>query len=127
MSNRILIIDDDSDFKEAITTLLEVKGYSVITADNGKEGIKIARQEKPGLILLDVVMSYRTEGLDIARELSGDTEAGSIPVILTTGIRREMNLSFSLEPDENTLPVKAVLEKPIKPETLLKEIGKHIK
>ena len=127
MSNRILIIDDDTDFKEAITTLLEVKGYSVITADSGKEGIKRARQDKPGLILLDVVMSYRTEGLDIARELSGDTEAGDIPVILTTGIRREMNLSFSLEPDDKTLPVKAVLEKPIKPETLLKEISKHIK
>jgi CheY-like chemotaxis protein len=127
MAGRILIIDDDPDFKEAMATLLEAKGYEVVQASNGEEGFKKAKGEMPGIILLDVMMTHKTEGFDIARRLHDDAKTKGIPVIMTTGIRKDMNLSFGFEPDEDWLPVKGVLEKPVKPEALLSEVAKHIK
>ncbi|MBN1411265.1 MAG: response regulator [Spirochaetales bacterium] len=123
MGKKILIIDDDPDYIEAIESLLEAKGYSVESADNGRDGMQKAISEKPDLILLDVMMTEITEGFDLARKLKADSATGRIPVILITGIRREMHLPFGIEPDDQWLPVKAVLEKPIHPDTLLKKIS----
>ncbi len=127
MAGKILIIDDDPDFREAMATLLEAKGYAVIQAPNGEEGFKKAKEEAPGLILLDVMMTHKTEGFDVARKIRDDAATKDIPVILTTGIRKDMNLSFGFEPDSDYLPVKAVIEKPVKPDKLLAEVQKHIK
>jgi response regulator RpfG family c-di-GMP phosphodiesterase len=63
----------------------------------------------------------------VARSLNKEEKTKGIPIILVTGIRHEMNLPFGFEPDEDWLPVKAVLEKPIKPEVLLKTVEDHIK
>jgi CheY-like chemotaxis protein len=122
MEKKVLVIDDDADFREATTTLLEAKGYSVITAENGQIGFDEAKSKLPAVILLDVMMTHKSEGFDIARSLQKDTKTAKIPIILVTGIRKEMNLPFGFEPDNNWLPVKTVLEKPIKPDQLLKAI-----
>lgn len=127
MGNKILTIDDDPSFVEAITTLLEAKDYQVVSADNGEDGFKMAKSENPDLILLDVMMTHKTEGFDIARNLKSDKETKDIPVVMITGIRREMNLPFGFEPDEDWLPVKVLLEKPIKPEVLLKTVAENIR
>lgn len=126
MAKKILVIDDDADFKEAIETLLEAKGYEVVTASDGKEGFKKAKEMAPQLIMLDVMMTHKTEGFDIALNLKNEASTKAIPVIMVTGIRREMSLPFGFEPDENWLPVKQVLEKPVKPEVLLKAVAEHI-
>lgn len=127
MSNKILIIDDDADYVDAMSTLLTAKNYDVISAPNGEEGFKKAKKEAPNLILLDVMMTHKSEGFDIARNLKGDEATKGIPVIMITGIRKEMNLPFGFEPDSDWLPVKTVLEKPIKPDTLLKAVEENIK
>jgi two-component system, OmpR family, alkaline phosphatase synthesis response regulator PhoP len=127
MGNKILTIDDDPSFVEAITTLLEAKDYQVVSADNGEDGFKVAKSENPDLILLDVMMTHKTEGFDIARNLKADKDTKDIPVVMITGIRREMNLPFGFEPDEDWLPVKVLLEKPIKPEVLLKTVEENIR
>jgi two-component system alkaline phosphatase synthesis response regulator PhoP len=127
MGNKILTIDDDPSFVEAITTLLEAKDYQVVSADNGEDGFKMAKSENPDLILLDVMMTHKTEGFDIARNLKADKDTKEIPVVMITGIRREMNLPFGFEPDEDWLPVKVLLEKPIKPEVLLKTVEENIR
>ena len=123
MSKRILIVDDDADFAEAIKTLLEAKGYEVDTAPNGAEGFRKAKAEKPDLMFLDVMMAHKSEGFDIARSMKNDPSTTAIPVVMVTGIRKEMNLPFGFEPDAQWLPVKALLEKPVKPEMLLKTIA----
>lgn len=127
MSNKILIIDDDSDFVEAMSALLEAKDYDVVSASNGKDGFLKAKKESPDLILLDVMMTSKTEGFDVAREFKGDEATKDIPVVMVTGIRKDMNIPFGFEPDETWLPVKAVLEKPVKPEVLLKIVGENIR
>lgn len=127
MSKKVLIIDDDPDFVEAMTMLLETKGYDVISAHAGAEGFNKAKTESPGLILLDVMMAGKTEGFELSRELKKEAATKDIPVVLVSGIRKEMNLPFKFEPDEEMLPVKAFLEKPVKPEVLLRTVEENIK
>lgn len=125
--SKVLIIDDDPDLVDAMSNLLEAKGYEVNHAPDGEEGLEKAKNDPPDIILLDVMMTRKTEGFDVARSLNKEEKTKGIPIILVTGIRHEMNLPFGFEPDEDWLPVKAVLEKPIKPEVLLKTVEDHIK
>ncbi|MFH1645440.1 MAG: response regulator [Candidatus Omnitrophota bacterium] len=127
MGKRILVVDDDLDFQEATSALLEAKGYEVILAASGEECIKKAKEYNPSLILLDVMMADKTEGFQTARKIQEDEAIKDTPVLITTAIGREMNLPFKFEADEAWLPVKGVLEKPIKPELLLSEVDKWIK
>jgi len=126
MPGKVLIVDDDPEIVEAMTNLLDAKGYSVVSATNGKEGLEAAKKEKPGIILLDVMMTTKSEGFDVARGLNKDESLRNIPVVIVTGVRREMNLPFGFEPDPDWLPVKAVLEKPVKPDQLLKVVEDNI-
>ncbi len=121
-AKKILLIDDDVDLVEANTLLLESKGYTVVSAHDGDSGIQKAKEEIPDLILLDVMMTHDTEGFDVSRRLKDVPELKDTVVILLTGIKRALNLPFAFEPDSGWLPVKAVLEKPIPPEKLLKAV-----
>jgi CheY-like chemotaxis protein len=119
---KILVVDDDADFIEATSTLLDAKGYQVVSASNGEEGYQKAKREKPDCMLLDIMMAHDSEGFDTARKLKEDPATKNISVIIITGIKKAKNLPFSFEPDEDWLPVKAVLEKPVKPDMLLKHV-----
>jgi CheY-like chemotaxis protein len=127
MSKKVLMIDDDPEFVDAISNLLDAKGYEVHTASNGKDGVAKAKAENPDIILLDVMMTTKNEGFNVARELHEDQNLSQTPIIIMTGIRREMNLPFGFEPDETWLPVKTVLEKPVKPEVLLSAVSENIR
>ncbi|MGE5295544.1 MAG: response regulator [Solirubrobacterales bacterium] len=127
MSKKVLMIDDDPEFVDAISNLLDAKGYEVHTASNGKDGVAKAKAENPDIILLDVMMTTKNEGFNVARELHEDQKLAQTPIIIMTGIRREMNLPFGFEPDETWLPVKKVLEKPVKPEVLLSAVSENIR
>ena len=127
MAKKVLMIDDDPEFIEAITNVLDAKGYEIVSASNGKDGVEKAKAENPDIILLDVMMTTESEGFDVAREMHKDESAKNIPVIILTGIRKAMSLPFGFEPDETWLPVKQVLEKPVKPEVLLKAIEENIR
>ena len=118
MAKIILMIDDDPEFVDATSNLLDAKGYEVVSAPNGKEGLEKAQKNKPNLILLDVMMTTKSEGFDVAREMHKDKSLRNTPVIMITGVRKEMNLPFGFEPDETWLPVERVLEKPVKPYAL---------
>jgi two-component system, OmpR family, alkaline phosphatase synthesis response regulator PhoP len=119
---RILIVDDDEDFIESITAVLEGEGYKVSAAHNGSDGFDKAKKEKPDLMILDVMMTNDSEGFEVARKLHEDAETKNLPVVMITGIRKAKGLPFAFEPDEDWLPVNAVLEKPVKPEILLKKV-----
>lgn len=127
MAKKVLVIDDDSDFVESVLNLLEARGYAVASASNGKEGVQTAKSEKPDLILLDVMMTTKDEGFNVARELHSIEGLSKTPVIMVTGVRKEMNLPFGFEPDETWLPVRQILEKPVKPEVLLNAVADALK
>lgn len=121
-SKKVLVVDDDAEFVSAVAQTLQAKGYVVACASDGEEGLKKAKSEEVDLILLDVMMTRKTEGFDVARQLKKCSETRKIPVIILTGIRKEFNLPFGFEASEEWLPVKIVLEKPVKPDDLLKAI-----
>lgn len=127
MAKKVLVIDDDSDFVESILNLLEARGYAVASASNGKEGVQKAKTEKPDVVLLDVMMTTKDEGFNVARELHAIEGLAGTPVIMVTGVRKEMNLPFGFEPDETWLPVRQILEKPVKPEVLLNAVADALK
>jgi len=125
--SRILLVDDDTDFTQAMSTLLRAKGHEVSTAVNGAEGYEKAVAEKPELMLLDVMMTTENEGFDVARKLHENPATNSIPVVIISGIRKTKNLPFAYEPDDDWLPVKAVLDKPITPDLLLRTVDNALR
>jgi len=126
MAKKILIVDDNQDFVESNKDLLEAHGYQVSVAYDGQSGLEKAKQERPDLMLLDVMMAHDTEGFEISRKIPEQPELRNMKVVLVTGIRKDKNLAYAFEPDETWLPVDKVLEKPVPPEKLLEEVRKSI-
>ena len=118
----ILVVDDDPDFVDSTRALLEAHGYSVVSAHNGRDARTAAERHKPDLMLLDVMMTHDTEGFETVGLLKKDAGTRNIPIIIISGIRKAKTLPFRYEPDEDWLPVQAVLEKPVVPESLLKAV-----
>ena len=80
----ILIVEDEPDILEYISTFLEDSGYSTITAANGQEALQKARAEKPDLICLDIMMPKQS-GTDFYRKLHKDEELSKIPIVVVSG------------------------------------------
>ncbi len=117
----ILIVDDDPDFVEATKLVLESKPYKVITAANGNEGLIKAKQEKPDLIILDIIMPVK-DGFSAAEEFNKDPELEKIPILMLTSFSEkvgETNLSIS---QGLTLDAEDYVNKPVSPEELLKRV-----
>jgi len=122
---KVLLVDDDVDLVEATKIVLESNGYEVVCAYNGKEGKDKAKAEKPNVIILDVMMTHKTEGFDTARELREDGETKDIPIIMLTAVNQEVPWKF--EADSVWLPVDKFVEKPVEPDQLLNLIGGVVK
>jgi len=122
MKNTILLIDDDQDFVEATALLLESSGYEVFRASNGQEGFQKAKEHSPDMIFLDMMMTCKTEGSEIAWALSSDAATKDIPLVVITGAKQELESPFELKPGAKDLPVKMIMEKPVLPEKLLSTV-----
>ena len=81
---KILAVDDEPDGLYALEQLLLLRGYSVVTASSGTETLERARDERPDLILLDVMMP-EPNGYQVAKILKGDPDLRYIPIVLLTG------------------------------------------
>ena len=121
---KILVIDDDRDFIKITRIILQSSGYEVITAANGEEGLKVMRRERPNLVILDVMMAYILEGLDIRRQIAADPNLKDIPVIMSTSLTGE-RVQRDLPSDEY-VPDSAWLHKPIDPDKLLEQVKRMI-
>lgn len=121
---KILLVDDDPDFVSATQTILESKSYQVVIAQEGEEALKKAREEKPDLILLDVIMPVK-DGFTAAEQLKKDPELAKIPVIMLT--------SFATKGQQTSIPrsrgldldTEDYLDKPVTPDQLLKVVAKY--
>jgi DNA-binding response OmpR family regulator len=85
MKNRILVIDDDELYREGICMELDLEGYEVIAASNGKKGFELAKNKLPDLIISDVNMP-EMDGYETIRLLSTDNRTSTIPIIMMTGL-----------------------------------------
>jgi DNA-binding response OmpR family regulator len=80
---KILVVDDERALVSEITLLLETQGWSVICAYDGEEGLNKAINERPDLVLLDIVMP-KLSGYQVCRRMKDDPNAKDIPVIMWT-------------------------------------------
>ena len=121
---RILVCDDDGDYVDIVSALLQNNGYEVDVAYNGEEGLQKVKEVAPDLVILDVMMSTRSEGFNVSRELRNSEQTKSIPIIMVTSVNE--TVPFRFEPDETWLPVDSFLEKPADPKRLLEEVRKKL-
>lgn len=85
-TKKILIVDDDIDVITIVQTILKNEGFTVIAANDKKEGMKKIREEKPDLAILDVMMTTHYEGFELAKEITDDPELKRMPVLMQTSI-----------------------------------------
>jgi two-component system, OmpR family, response regulator SaeR len=118
----ILLVDDDQDLIDLNKTALAKHGHKITSAFSAEEARKTAKDNPPDLAVLDVMMEDKTAGFELARHLH--EQSPNLPMIMLTGIRKEMNLNYSFAPDETWLPVTKFLEKPVNPRVLADEVEK---
>lgn len=125
---KILVVDDDPDILDALTTILEAQGYTVVTAQDGIEALANLKAKKPNLMILDLLMP-RMDGFAVCKELQDPrwAEYRDIPLLVVTSVREEASRRrYELETGLE-LNVDDYIEKPIVPHVLLERVSKLIK
>lgn len=117
---KVLVIDDEPGFVEAVKMRLEAGGYEVIAAYDGKEGVEKARREMPNLILLDLVMP-RVNGFAALSDLKRDIGTSHIPVIVLTA---KTDTEYIM--DAGKLGASDYIVKPASMQHLMGLIRKHL-
>jgi CheY-like chemotaxis protein len=121
---KILVVDDDPDFVLINRMILEAEGYEVLEATNGSDALEIIRQQRPDLVLLDVMMSTTLEGVEVSREIESDPNLKDVPIIMISSIATsEYAADF---PDDERIPIAAWISKPIQPAVLLKTVQRFV-
>ena len=119
---KILVVEDEKNILRVVSYNLEREGYRIVLAKDGEEGLERARKEKPGLILLDLMLP-RMDGLEVCRQLKADPATARIPIIMLTAKTQEADRVVGLEigaddyvpkpfsPRELVARIKAVLRR----------------
>jgi CheY-like chemotaxis protein len=120
----ILIVDDDFDFVEINRLVLERAGYRVTTAPEPQTALKKMAEEKPDLVISDLMMNALDSGFALARSIKGDPRFADIPVILSTSVSSAIGLDFRPRSAEETkqMNVDAYFDKPLIPALLLAKV-----
>ena len=119
-NKKILIIDDDIDFREQAKIVLETKNYEVLEAEDGATGLELIRKRNPDFILLDVMMEEVDTGVKIADEIG---KLSNAPVVILSSFANAAKQIF----DTSAVPVKEYLQKPLKSDQLLALIKRYVK
>lgn len=114
---RILVVDDSPTETEAFRAVLEKNGHEVLNAENGADGVAVARQEQPDLVLMDIVMPG-LNGFQATRQLTRSPETKHIPVIIVTTKDQETDRVWGKRQGAS-----GYLVKPVSESRLLSEIG----
>ncbi len=117
---RVLVADDEPHLLRLVKFRLEREGYEVLTATDGEAALKLAREERSDLCVLDVMMPKRS-GFDVLRELRSDDGFAGMKVIMLTARAqdRDVDVGFSLGADD-------YITKPFSPQELRVRIGAHL-
>ena len=92
---RVLIVDDDPMNRDLLQTLLASQRFVILTAVDGEEGLTVAREQRPDLILLDVMMP-KMDGIEVCRRLRSDPALPFIPIIMVTSKGQETDRIWGL-------------------------------
>ena len=113
----ILLIEDNEEIRENTCELLELKGYEVIFAANGKAGLALAKEKKPNLILCDIMMP-EADGYEVFNELRSDAQTANIPFIFLTASVENKEMAAGL-----AMGAMGYIKKPFEPKELFDTIA----
>lgn len=126
---KILIVDDDPDFIKTTKMILMTDGYEIVTASDGKEGLRVVREAKPDLVMLDIMMESLFEGFSFLGTLRTSPEFEDVkgtPILMVSSVKADTGSRFAFndaedmgdipEPDE-------YMDKPLKPKELLERVA----
>ncbi len=112
---KILLVDDDPDLVEDCRLILEKAGHQVVAAYNVRDGKAALVQQKPDLLILDVMMESPDDGIALAQEVR--REGHRLPILMLTSISKVTGMTFGQ--DREMVPVDAFQEKPVAPKRLM--------
>jgi len=125
---KILVVDDDVDYVESTVAVLEARGYKVIAAYDGKEGLEKAKSEIPQLIIIDLMMNTINEGYDFCLEIRKDKRFKDIPLLMISSAHQnDMFKDLNFVPDDVWFPIDTFLDKPVNADTLLEHVNRLVK
>ena len=116
----ILIVDDSATDQKELKKILEKNGHDVAITDNGEDGVKLSKSEKPDLILMDVVMQG-LNGFQATRQITKNPDTEHIPVILISSKNQETDRQWGMRQG-----ARDYLVKPIGDSELIKTINSYL-
>ena len=128
MAEKILVVDDDPDIRDAAGIILEAQGYEVVTATNGMEGLASLKAENPDLMVLDLLMP-KMDGFAVCKTLQDArwSKYRNIPILVLSSVREEASRRrYELETGLE-LGIDDYVEKPISPKVLLERVNNLLK
>lgn len=130
----VLLVDDDRDLVETLRQALAVRGYRVVAAHSAAEGLRRLEQERPDLLILDVMMESDTAGFEMVYQLrswrpeSRYAAYREIPIILLTAVNQATRSRFSMDEKDSFLPeIDAFFTKPFQLEALLEKVDEILR
>ena len=132
--SKILIVDDEVNIRQLVKYNLEKESYQIVEAEDGLQGLRLAKTEKPDLMLLDLMLP-QMDGLEVCRSLKGNQATAALPIIMLTAKSEEIDKVIGLElgaddymtkpfsPRELVARVKAVLRRSQKEAALPGELS----
>ena len=116
MKEKILIVEDEKDIVKMLEYNLKKEGFRTLSANNGEDGLDMARKEHPDLILLDLMLP-EMDGLEVCKAVKNDTKTAAIPIIILTAKAQETDKIVGLE-----LGADDYVTKPFSPKELIARI-----
>jgi DNA-binding response OmpR family regulator len=127
---KILVVDDDADYRGSITTILESASYDVVTAANIEEATRKILEDRPDLILLDIMMDSLFDGYSLCHAIRTSdqfTAARTTPIIFVSAVRRIAGSRFGFKGEDQGLTgPDDYIDKPVDPKVLLARIEKFL-
>ncbi|MGE5647873.1 MAG: response regulator [Acidobacteriota bacterium] len=114
--SKVLIVDDDQDYRASVRALLESRGFEVVEAESGSEGLRKLPQVKPSLIVLDVIMSSCCDGYGFTWAVKNKDEYSefrNVPILMTSSIEDSPDERFAMCPEAGMIRPDYYLTKPL--------------
>ena len=112
----VLVVDDEFDILEAVTGILELEGYRVLSASNGAQALSTMQQALPDLVLADLMMPVM-DGLELLKAMGADAQLSRVPVVLMRALQPKVS--------QKEYGWRAFLQKPFDLEALLARVREH--
>ena len=123
---RILVIDDDADYRVSIRALLEGEGYDVLEASSGKEGLAATREHGPDLIVLDVMMESLDTGYSVNQAIKfvpEYRELGPIPILMVSSVELDPATLYGWMGNASRITPDAYMTKPLDVRAFLAKVA----